>query len=106
MTKKRTAENEIVMTSGAAAAQPRRKTPARARAKRTAEPPSTLAAGSEAADEQTAAQPVVVGAVAVAAVSPDQIAKLAYLYWEARGCQGGAPEEDWLRAERELLARA
>jgi hypothetical protein len=30
---------------------------------------------------------------------------LAYLYWEARGCQGGSPEEDWLRAERELIAR-
>jgi hypothetical protein len=30
------------------------------------------------------------------------IAQLAYLYWEARGCQGGSPDEDWLRAEREL----
>jgi hypothetical protein len=32
----------------------------------------------------------------------DQIAKLAYQYWQERGCPGGSPEEDWLRAEREL----
>jgi hypothetical protein len=39
-------------------------------------------------------------------VSHDDIAKLAYSYWEARGFQGGSPEEDWLRAERELLIAA
>ena len=32
-----------------------------------------------------------------------EIARLAYSYWEARGCRGGSAEEDWLRAERELL---
>jgi len=30
------------------------------------------------------------------------IARLAYSYWESRGFVGGSPEEDWLRAEREL----
>lgn len=35
----------------------------------------------------------------------EQIAVLAYTYWEQRGCQGGSPFEDWLRAERELKAR-
>jgi len=35
----------------------------------------------------------------------DEIARLAYAYWEARGCQGGSAVEDWLRAERELVAR-
>jgi hypothetical protein len=34
--------------------------------------------------------------------SHEGIAVLAYSYWEARGFQGGSPEEDWLRAEREL----
>jgi hypothetical protein len=34
----------------------------------------------------------------------DDIALLAYSYWEARGCQGGCPEEDWFRAEQELTA--
>jgi hypothetical protein len=41
------------------------------------------------------------------AVSPsgEQIAALAYSYWKARGYQGGSPEEDWFRAERELRER-
>ncbi len=35
----------------------------------------------------------------------EQIAVLAYSYWEARGCQGGTPDEDWFRAEHEILNR-
>jgi len=35
-------------------------------------------------------------------VKREDIARLAYSYWEGRGYQGGHPEEDWLRAEREL----
>ena len=31
-----------------------------------------------------------------------QIAMLAYQLWQERGCPIGSPEEDWLRAEREL----
>ena len=34
-----------------------------------------------------------------------EIAALAYSYWEARGYQGGSAEEDWLRAEEELRKR-
>ena len=34
--------------------------------------------------------------------SRDEIARLAYSYWEARGYTGGSPDEDWLRAQREL----
>lgn len=37
-----------------------------------------------------------------AAPDHDAVAALAYLYWEARGYQGGSAEEDWLRAEQEL----
>ena len=37
--------------------------------------------------------------------SHDDIAVLAYSYWEARGYQDGDPEKDWLRAEQELRAR-
>ena len=36
----------------------------------------------------------------------DEIAKLAYSYWEARGRQGGSAAEDWARAVEELRARA
>lgn len=39
-----------------------------------------------------------------AALDQEEIARLAHSYWEARGCQGGSPEDDWLRAERELKA--
>jgi len=35
----------------------------------------------------------------------DQIAELAYSYWEARGGVDGSPWEDWFRAERELTGR-
>jgi hypothetical protein len=33
----------------------------------------------------------------------ERIALLAYAYWEERGCQGGSPEEDWFRAEKEII---
>ncbi len=32
----------------------------------------------------------------------EKVAVLAYAYWLQRGCQGGSPEEDWFRAEREI----
>jgi hypothetical protein len=35
-------------------------------------------------------------------ISNDDIATLAFSYWEARGYRGGSPEEDWFRAEQEL----
>ena len=34
--------------------------------------------------------------------SPDEIAALAYSYWQARGCPFGTSEEDWFMAERAL----
>ena len=53
--------------------------------------------------EGTAALPA--RPVPAQAPSQEEIANLAYLYWEARGCQGGSPEEDWIRAEQELRTR-
>ena len=38
----------------------------------------------------------------VSAVGHEEIARLAYYHWEARGCPIGSPEEDWYRAENEL----
>jgi len=35
-------------------------------------------------------------------ITYEDIATLAFSYWERRGCQGGSPEEDWRRAEEEL----
>jgi len=37
-------------------------------------------------------------------VDQEAIASLAHSYWVERGCTGGNPEEDWLRAERELMS--
>jgi hypothetical protein len=34
----------------------------------------------------------------------EEIAQLARRYWEERGWQDGQAEQDWLRAERELMA--
>ena len=44
-------------------------------------------------------------AVAAPPPSQEEIARLAYAYWEARGRQHGSPQEDWYRAERDLLSR-
>jgi len=32
----------------------------------------------------------------------DEIARLAYSYWLARGCEDGHDVEDWLKAEQEV----
>ena len=33
----------------------------------------------------------------------EEVARLAYDYWEARGRPLGSPEEDWFRAEQDVL---
>jgi hypothetical protein len=55
-------------------------------------------AASAVADESTSD-------VTVAPAEQD-IAKLAYVLWEARGCAAGSAEDDWFRAEAELKAAA
>ena len=44
-------------------------------------------------------------AVPTQSPSHEEIARLAYAYWEARGHTHGSALEDWFRAERELLRR-
>jgi hypothetical protein len=44
--------------------------------------------------------------VSVQDVTQAEIAQLAYFLWEARGGNGGSAEEDWYRAEQEILARS
>jgi hypothetical protein len=36
---------------------------------------------------------------------PEEIARLAYTYWEERGCPDGSSDDDWYRAEEELRTR-
>ena len=38
-------------------------------------------------------------------ITHEEIALLAYFYWEARQSPHGSAEDDWFRAERELRAR-
>jgi hypothetical protein len=69
------------------------------------------AAAAETSENPILASPAI-GLPAVPAESPvsnptfEEIAQLAYCYWEARGYQGGSPEQDWLRAEHELRSAA
>ena len=85
MPSKRVSEKQIVAS---ASVPPRHKPATTKRVKPTA----------PAAAEASVTQPVS------DAPSQEQIASLAYSFWEARGFQGGSPEEGWLRAEQELQA--
>jgi len=97
MARKHVSENPVVVSTGAAAAPARRKSPTSKRTSRPAVEVSTAA---------TEAMPVEPVAQAVISVSNDDIARLAYSFWEARGYQGGSPEEDWLLAEQQLTAKS
>jgi hypothetical protein len=57
---------------------------------------------SQAADKLTKA---VARGYGVMVFGHYEIATLAYELWQVRGCPHGSPEEDWLRAERELRTR-
>jgi len=52
------------------------------------------------------AVPAAIAVEAIAVNAHEEIAKIAYGYWEARGYQHGSPEQDWLRAEQEYLLRS
>jgi hypothetical protein len=98
MATKRSKDNNISMPNAAGAAPARRKSAATPRPKHGI--------------QRSAAAPVtgtiveVVAAETGYAPACNEIAALAYTYWADRGRQGGSPEEDWLRAERELRAKA
>ena len=102
MPKKRTAETEMIVPAASAAAPVRRKTAPRTRAKHTVEPAESKSG--------TLSEPIVAAvetAEVAAVIEPtrEAIAQLAYSFWEARGYQGGSPEEDWQRAEQQLRKR-
>jgi hypothetical protein len=81
--------SESVVSSGAA--------PARAKSTVTRKHRNSAVTESAIAPSSAAAAPASDPAF-------DQVAQLAYSYWEARGYQGGSSEEDWLRAEQALRA--
>jgi hypothetical protein len=90
MPRKRAVEKDIVVS----APVPTRRKSVSPRAKRSVTPAAAALETSSTPEKQPVqAQP-----------TNQQIAMLAYSYWESRGCQGGCPEEDWLRAEQELAS--
>jgi len=102
MKRKLKSENDLVVSGAGAAAPVRRKAAARPRAQRAAE----AAIQAPAAEPENVAPQADAAASSVYTPSNAEIAALAYSYWEARGCQGGSPEEDWTRAEQELVSRS
>jgi hypothetical protein len=108
MAKKEIKTSEITSASGAAAGAARVEKPTAKRApntkhsavKNSVNTPVSNATGAPAEEIAVLDKPVV-GAIDVA-LDREAVAKLAYLYWEARGCQHGSPELDWARAEEEL----
>jgi maleate cis-trans isomerase len=71
------------------------------KAKAPAKPRATAATTKTKAKKQTVAEKVT-------ATTPthEEIARLAQQYWEERGWQDGQAEQDWLRAEQELMQMA
>lgn len=80
--------------------------PAPRASKPAAKKTKAVAAGVETPVES---QSVPVAETILATTAQDahqQIAKIAYGYWAARGFHGGSQVEDWLRAEQEYYGAA
>jgi hypothetical protein len=87
------------------------KAPAKPKAGKTpeGETGSSVAAAPKAAAKTRAKAAPKSKTVDIAASrmpSYEEIARLAERYWAERGCQDGYAEQDWLRAEQELLGVA
>jgi hypothetical protein len=68
--------------------------------------PGIAAAEGAASGAAIAMEPVAGDPSSLWMGDREAIARLAYEYWEARGCPDGSPEEDWFRAEKTLARPA
>jgi len=97
-----------VSSSPAGAPQNTAPASAKSRARGSSAKPVTHKHKQNAATLSESAAAAVPAAQPVTAVVPapthDDISIRAYLIAEARSFQGGSPEDDWFRAERELIA--
>jgi hypothetical protein len=86
------------------------KAPAKAKSAAKAQAGETDSAvkAAPAVTKKTVKAPAKAKTVDVAAATPSyaEIAQLAERYWAERGWQDGYAEQDWLRAERDLLGAA
>jgi hypothetical protein len=99
MTSKRVSEKNLAVSPGAGK-------PPSTRKAATSKRPARSKASPDSSISSTMQTPVTGVATGVEAprepIAAEAIAALAYSYWVARGCADGSPEEDWIRAEREL----
>jgi Protein of unknown function (DUF2934) len=112
MAKKQIVTSEINSAAGAAASPVRAEKTSKPIAKRatstkhSATKTTAIAAAPVCEEAGAVMAPLTNGGIVeVVEVDREEVAKLAYLYWEARGGQGGSPENDWIRAEEELKNR-
>lgn len=61
---------------------------------------------SAAAPGSGLSNPATMTASPHGSVGCEQVERLAYSYWQSRGCPHGSPEEDWFRAEEALNGTA
>lgn len=109
MARKQSTESRPAVSAEGAAVPAKHRT-SRPRTPKTVKPASESAAVPEpvqatfvdAADGGSAAPDIaVVSAAAGPASEHEEIARLAYEFWEARGREHGSAEQDWVRAEQE-----
>jgi Protein of unknown function (DUF2934) len=101
MASKRKSDTVPVASAGAAAA------PAKAKVTRRHQAATPEVSADSSAAQATPEQPTTLAPEpTLTGPSFEEIAQLAYSYWEARGYQGGCPEHDWLRAEHELRTQS
>lgn len=108
MPKKKTELEPLVSAAAPekAAVKKTRKTTAKDEAPKTAASakPRTKAV-THKHKKQEAAGPAMNAAAWTAETIHQEISRIAYGYYEARGYQPGSPDEDWARAEREFWSR-
>lgn len=76
--------------------------PSRVTSSSKASKPAPKHQKAKSAAPSTPSNPVGQPAVPTFTITREDIATLAFSYWERRGYQGGSSQEDWDRAEREL----
>ena len=96
MARKRNEARSIISAEGAAAPATHRRS-----VRASVTPPVVSAPVSASSDPQ----PAILETPSAQLSDQEEIAKVAFSYWETRGCQGGSPEEDWARAEHEVRNR-
>jgi hypothetical protein len=110
MPKRKTTDTELPAAETMASAKPR-KTAEKPKASATAHK-HTRKLAKPLSEEVTPAVSTVkplqtdIVPAAVHSFTQEDVARLAYSYWEARGYQGGSPEQDWLHAEQQLFVFA